>query len=46
MDGFVVSPVEGLRDPVAVLAFTGWSDTGTVTTDAARHLVGGAEGAS
>lgn len=39
MDGFEVSPVEGLRDPVAVLAFTGWSDTGTVTTDAARHLV-------
>ena len=39
MDGFEVTPVEGLRDPVAVLAFTGWSDTGTVTTDAARHLV-------
>ncbi len=39
MDGFEVSPVEGLRSPVVVLAFTGWSDTGTVTTDVARHLI-------
>ncbi|MCY3883244.1 MAG: PAC2 family protein [Chloroflexi bacterium] len=39
MDGFEVSPVEGLRSPVVVMAFTGWSDTGTVTTDAARHLI-------
>lgn len=34
-----MSPVEGLRSPVVVMAFTGWSDTGTVTTDAARHLI-------
>lgn len=39
VDGFSVSPVEGLRSPYVVLAFMGWSDTGTVTTDAARHLV-------
>ena len=39
VDGFEVSPVEGLRSPVVVMAFTGWSDTGTVTTDAARHLI-------
>lgn len=39
MDGFEVSPVEGLRSPVVVVSFTGWSDTGTVTTDAARHLI-------
>lgn len=39
MDGFEVLPVEGLRSPVVVIAFTGWSDTGTVTTDATRHLI-------
>ena len=39
MDGFEVSPVEGLRSPVVVMAFTGWSDTGTVTTDAAGRLI-------
>ncbi len=39
MDGFEISPVEGLRAPVVVLAFGGWSDTGTVTTDAARQLI-------
>ena len=39
VDGFEVSPVEGLRSPVVVLAFTGWSDTGTVTTDASRYLI-------
>lgn len=39
MDGFEVSPVEGLRSPVVVVAFTGWSDTGTVTTDVTRHLI-------
>lgn len=39
MDGFNVSPVEGLRNPIVVIAFTGWSDTGTVTSDAASHLV-------
>lgn len=39
MDGFNVSRIEGLRSPVVALAFTGWSDTGTVTTDAAAHLI-------
>ena len=39
MDGFTVEPVEGLRSPVVVIAFMGWSDTGTVTVDVARHLV-------
>lgn len=28
-----------LRDPVAVLAFSGWGDAGESSTDAARHLV-------
>jgi len=41
VDGFTVSEVPALRSPVVVLAFTGWSDTGTVTTDAARRLVDG-----
>ncbi len=39
MDGFEVSPVEDLRSPVVVIAFSGWSDTGRVTTDAADHLI-------
>lgn len=39
MDGFTVTQPEGLRNPVVVIAFTGWSDTGTVTTDAAQQLV-------
>lgn len=39
MDGFTISPVEGLRSPVVVLAFSGWSDSGTVSTDAAKRLV-------
>lgn len=39
MDGFTVSEVSGLRSPVVIMAFTGWSDTGTVTTDTARRLV-------
>lgn len=37
-DGFSVSEVSGLRSPVIIMAFTGWSDTGTVTVDTARHL--------
>ncbi|HMO95310.1 MAG TPA: PAC2 family protein [Tepidiformaceae bacterium] len=37
-DGFSISEVTGLRSPVVIMAFTGWSDTGTVTVDAARHL--------
>lgn len=39
VDGFSVSDFAGLRSPVVVLAFTGWSDTGTVTTDTARRLI-------
>jgi len=39
VDGFDVTPVEGLRSPVVIMAFTGWSDTGTVTTDVADRLV-------
>lgn len=40
MDGFSLSPVDPpLRSPIVILAFTGWSDTGTVTTDAANHIV-------
>ena len=32
-------PVTGLRSPVVVVAFSGWSDTGTVTTDTAQRLI-------
>ena len=39
VDGFTVSEVSGLRSPVVIMAFTGWSDTGTVSTDAAERLV-------
>lgn len=40
MDGFTLSPIEPpLRSPIVILALTGWSDTGTVTTDAANHIV-------
>ncbi|MBA4179939.1 MAG: carboxylate--amine ligase [Anaerolinea sp.] len=39
VDGFNVSDVPALRSPVVVMAFTGWSDTGTVTADAVQHLV-------
>lgn len=39
MDGFTVQQVEGLRSPIVVMAFAGWSDTGTVTIDAAQHLI-------
>ena len=39
MDGFTVSDVSGLRSPVVIMAFTGWSDTGTVTTDVATRLI-------
>ena len=34
-----MTPAEGLRTPVVVMAFTGWSDTGTVTIDVAKRLV-------
>jgi proteasome assembly chaperone (PAC2) family protein len=39
VDGFTLSEVPPLRSPVVIVAFTGWSDTGTVTTDAAGRLV-------
>jgi hypothetical protein len=39
MDGFDIQPVPALRSPVVVIAFGGWSDTGTVTTDAAQRLI-------
>src|SRR3990172_4558174 len=39
MDGFTVSDVAGLRSPIVIMAFTGWSDTGTVTTDTATRLI-------
>jgi PAC2 family len=39
MDGFTIAEVAGLRSPVVIMAFTGWSDTGTVTTDAATRLI-------
>ncbi|MEO6043881.1 MAG: PAC2 family protein [Tepidiformaceae bacterium] len=39
MDGFTVSDLPALRSPVVVMAFTGWSDTGTVTTDTAQRLI-------
>ncbi|MBI2764565.1 MAG: PAC2 family protein [Chloroflexi bacterium] len=39
MDGFNISEVTGLRSPVVIVAFEGWSDTGTVTTDTARRLI-------
>lgn len=39
MDGFTISPVPALRSPIVLIAFEGWSDTGTVTTDTVEHLV-------
>lgn len=33
-----------LRNPVAVLAFSGWGDAGDASTDAARHLIASLEG--
>ncbi len=39
VDGFTLTPVPGLRSPVVIMAFTGWSDTGTVTVDTGRRLV-------
>jgi proteasome assembly chaperone (PAC2) family protein len=39
VDGFDISPFPGLRSPVVVVAFSGWSDTGTVTTDTAQRLI-------
>jgi hypothetical protein len=39
MDGFEFSSQPELRAPVVIIAFTGWSDTGTVTVDAAQRLI-------
>ena len=39
MQGFSIQEPQGLRSPIVVVAFTGWSDTGTVTTDAAKRMV-------
>lgn len=39
MDGFSISPLPPLRSPIVLVAFGGWSDTGTVTTDLVEHLV-------
>jgi proteasome assembly chaperone (PAC2) family protein len=41
MDGFSISDTPVLRSPVVVMAFTGWSDTGTVTVDVAQRLIDG-----
>src|SRR5665811_1874588 len=40
VDGFEISELTGgLRSPVVIMAFSGWSDTGTVTTDTVRRLI-------
>lgn len=39
MDGFTVEETGPLRSPIVIMAFTGWSDTGTVTTDTAKRLI-------
>jgi hypothetical protein len=39
VDGFELSNLPALRSPVVILAFTGWSDTGTVTVDTAQRLI-------
>jgi len=44
VDGFTLNEVSGLRSPVVIMAFTGWSDTGTVTTDVIDHLVDSFDG--
>jgi len=38
MEGFSISDVPGLRSPIVIIGFTGWSDTGTVTVDAVGQL--------
>jgi hypothetical protein len=38
VDGFTITDISGLRAPVVVMAFGGWSDTGTVTTDVTKKL--------
>lgn len=39
MDGFDILDMPTLRTPVVIIAFTGWSDTGTVTVDTVQRLV-------
>jgi hypothetical protein len=39
VDGFDITNLPALRAPVVVVAFSGWSDTGTVTTDVAQRLI-------
>jgi proteasome assembly chaperone (PAC2) family protein len=39
VDGFTLSDSPTLRSPIVIVAFTGWSDTGTVTLDTAQHLI-------
>ena len=38
MEGFSISDVPGLRSPIVLIGFTGWSDTGTVTVDAISQI--------
>jgi hypothetical protein len=38
VDGFTVEEVAGLRSPVVIMGFAGWSDTGTVTVDVVKRL--------
>jgi hypothetical protein len=44
VDGFSISEVPELRSPIVVMAFGGWSDTGTVTTDTAQRLIDAYDG--
>lgn len=39
MDGFQNTLDQDLHTPIVLIAFNGWSDTGTVTTDLADHLI-------
>jgi len=39
VDGFEIEELDGLRSPVVIMGFTGWSDTGTVTVDTVSRLV-------
>ena len=33
------TPLEGLRDPAVVIAFSGWNDAGNAASDLMRHLI-------
>ncbi|GAA4902491.1 filament polymerization regulator ParJ [Tessaracoccus lubricantis] len=33
------APMDGLRDPAVVIAFSGWNDAGNAATDLLRHLM-------